>query len=63
MDMILPEVNDVGTVEKIVVADCPRIAHIEPALSPDDLSQVGAATLKVLKCEILISCILMIFLS
>jgi hypothetical protein len=46
LDIVLPEVNDVGTVEKIVVADCPRVAHIEPALSTDDLPQVGAATFK-----------------
>ncbi len=42
----LPEVDDVGIVEEIIVSYYSRVAHIEPALSSDDLSQVGAAALK-----------------
>ncbi len=46
MGFILPEVDDVRIVEKIIVSYCSRVAHIEPALSSDDLPQVGAAAFK-----------------
>jgi hypothetical protein len=46
LGFILPEVDDVRIVEKIIVSYCCRVAHIEPALSSDDLPQVGAAAFK-----------------